>query len=233
MKTVFVTGASGGIGGAAARLFGERGYSVAVGYYRNCDAAAELCAELANSGVFAVPVRADLSDYRSAQEAIERILKVFPRVDVLINNAGVDAKGLLMDVTEEAWRKVIDCNLSSAFYCTKFVLPSMLKEGKGSIVNVSSVWGVKGGSCEAAYSAAKAGLIGLTKALAKELKGTVRVNCVAPDITDTKMNDNLTEEEKNAYAAKTKAKRLLTPFEVAEAVFSLAESGKTGKIVRI
>ena len=232
MKRVFITGASGGIGLSLGKIFAEKGYSVALGYFRHGERVEELARSLGEKGIFALPVGGDLSSYDQAKKAVEKVVSTFGGIDVLINNAGISQVGLFLDTTEESWRKIVDTNLSSAIYVTKFALEDMLKRGEGSIVNVSSVWGLEGGSLEVAYSTTKAGLVGFTKALAKEVS-PIRVNCLAPDITDTPMNDHLTAEEKKEYAKDTKAGRVLSPDEVAFEVFRLAESGESGKILGI
>ena len=142
MKRVFITGASGGIGLSLGKIFAENGYSVALGYFRHGERVEELARSLGEKGIFALPVGGDLSSYDQAKKAVEKVVSAFGGIDVLINNAGISQVGLFLDTTEESWRKIVDTNLSSAIYVTKFALEDMLKRGEGSIVNISSVWGL-------------------------------------------------------------------------------------------
>lgn len=235
MKTVWITGASGGIGNAAARLFAEEGYRVAVGYFRGEERAQELCRELQSKGCTAEPFGADLSDPVAAGAALRAIEVRFGGVDVLVNNAGAAHQALLTDVTDDEWRRIFAVNVDSAFYCCRAVIPHMVRQQSGRIINVSSVWGVRGASCEAPYSAAKAALIGLTKALAKELGPSgVCVNCVAPGVIDTPMNACHDEATLRALAQETPLCRIGTPQEAAEAIVFLASekaSFITGQIL--
>jgi len=230
-KVVFVTGATGGIGEATVRLFAEKGYSIALGYYKNEKKAVEMVEELEKKGVFAAAFGGDLSDYDTVKRIFEEIKRTFGSLDVLVNNAGISQIGLFLDLTREDWEKIMGVNLSSALYCSKFALPLLLSSS-GSIVNISSIWGLSGGSMEVAYSVTKAGLVGFTKALAKEMTD-IRVNCLCPDITDTPMNDHLSQEEKEDYAKDTLKGRILTPQEVAIAIYDIAESEKSGETIRI
>ena len=180
-KTIFVTGGSRGIGEAIVRL-AAGAYNVAFTYFRSEGRAQALQREL---GAGVLGISCDVRSCSSVQEAVDRAKARFGRIDVLVNNAGISHSGLLIDMTAEQWRDVMAINLDGAFYATKAVLPGMLSQGGGAIVNKSSVWGLKGASCEAAYSASKAGLIGLTKALAKEVAPMgVTVNAIAPGAVD-------------------------------------------------
>ena len=215
-----------------AEIFAEKGYSVALGYFRHGEKVFDLARRLGEKGVFALPVQGDLSCFEEAKRSVEQINSVFGGIDILINNAGISSVGLFVDLDPDEWRKIVDTNLSSAIYTTRLVLEGMLQRGYGSVINVSSIWGLEGGSLEVAYSATKAGLVGFSKALAKEVF-PIRVNCVCPDITDTAMNDHLSAEEKAEYAKNTRTGRILTPSEVALEIFRLAESEESGQIISV
>lgn len=222
MQTALVTGASRGIGRAAAEAFAREGYRVIVNYRQSAREAEELAASLRARGADAWAVQADVAE----AEAVDKMVAEAGRVDVLVNNAGVAARGLLADLTDDAWRRVLDVNLTGFFHCARAVIPGMVRRKAGRIVAVSSMWGVTGGSCEAAYSAAKAGVIGLVKALAKELGPSgVRVNCVAPGVIDTDMNRALTQADRAALCEETPLGRVGTPQEVARAILFLAGPG--------
>ncbi len=225
-KTVFITGGSRGIGEAIVRLMAGK-YNVAFTYHKSRERAEALEAELNSrfGGVLAIPC--DVSDENSVRTAFAAARKRFLDVDVLVNNAGVAYSGLLSDMTADEWRGVMAVNLDGAFFAIKEALPYMLKKGEGCIINVSSIWGVDGASCEAAYSASKAALIGLTKALAKEVGPMgVRVNAVAPGAIDTDMMHCYTPAETSAFLAENvPLGRLGTPAEVAAGVEYLIDAG--------
>lgn len=215
MKQVLITGGVRGIGLATARLFAAQGYAVAV-----CYSSDEESAKKARQEGFRV-VRADVSDEAQVRALFEEI----GGVDVLVNNAGLSFVGQIQDTSLETWNRVFSVNVTGAFLCTKYALPAMLKKGRGCIVNVSSVWGVAGGSCEVAYSASKAALIGFTKALAKEVGyGGVRVNCVAPGVISTRMNDRFTAAERAALCEDIPVGREGASEEVAAAILSLVQN---------
>ncbi len=224
MKTVLITGASGGIGRALALAFGARGYGVALQYHTGEAAARKTVEKIRLGGGDAEAFPADLRSETDIQALFDRAEERFGFLEVLINNAGVAWKGLFTDMSLADWDKVIGVNLTGAFLCCRRALPPMIRRKRGSILNISSMWGQTGASCEAAYSASKAGLIGLTKALAKEegLSG-VRVNCIAPGVIETPMNGDLTAEDLEALREETPLARLGTPEEVAEAAVFLAE----------
>lgn len=215
MKTVLITGASGGIGSAAARAFHREGYRVVLHYHSGEESANALHDELPNSVLF----RADLSDRAQATFLAD----AFPETDVLVNNAAVDLFALFDLVTEEQEELLYNVNLRAPLILSRRLLRGMLSRQSGCILNVSSVFGETGGSCEVDYSVTKAALIGLTRALAKEV-GTagVRVNCVCPGVINTRMNDRLTVEEAESLAEGIALDRFGTPEEVAEALVFLA-----------
>ena len=236
--TVLITGASRGIGAACARRFARDGWSVAVHYYKSEAEALALAEELRAAGAEAVPVRGDLSDPAQAARAVEAAQAALGRLDALVCNAGVALPvQLLTDTTDDQWRRVMGTDLDGVFHTLRAAVPGMVSRKRGAIVTVSSMWGVTGGSCEAPYSAAKAGVIGLTKALAKELGPSgIRVNCVAPGVIQTDMLGNLTAADLAALAEDTPLGRLGTPRDVAEAVAFLASDRAaflTGQVIGV
>ena len=211
MKKVLITGGSRGIGRACVEYFSGLGYRVAFIYSKSDEAAstlAEACGALA--------IKADVSDPSSVGAAIERALEWLGGVDVLINNAGIAQVKLLSDVTDEDWSRMLGINLSGVFYTTRAVIPTMVMQKSGRIINIGSVWGRCGASCEAHYSATKSALRGLTYSLAKELGPSgVTVNCVEPGVLDTDMNGDQDEEAMRELAENTPLMRIGDPMEVA------------------
>ena len=237
-STVLITGASRGIGAACARRFAQDGWKVAVHYYKSEAEALALAEELRAAGAEAVPVRGDLSDPAQAARAVEGAQAALGHLDALVCNAGVALPvQLLTDTTDDQWRRVMGTDLDGVFFTLRAAIPGMVSRKRGAIVTISSMWGVTGGSCEAPYSAAKAGVIGLTKALAKELGPSgIRVNCVAPGAIETDMTAFLTPEDRAALADEAPLGRMGTPEEVAEAVRFLAgEEARfiTGQVLRV
>lgn len=234
-RTVWITGASRGIGRACAKLFAGAGDRVAVLYRREKEQAAAVVEECRALGADAEAFGADIADRSQVFDAANRIRARFGRIDVLVNNAGIAQQKLFSDITEQDWRRMMGVNLDGAFYCIQAALPDLVHQKRGKIVNVSSMWGICGGSCEVHYSASKAAVIGLTKALAKELgPSNIQVNCVAPGVIDTEMNSALTEEIRKELCEETPLGRLGTPEEAAQAIFFLASSAAdfiTGQIL--
>ncbi len=231
MKTVFVTGASGGIGEAIAKKFAENGYFVGVGYNSNRGKAENLAKEIAG-----VAVKADVSDEKSVSAAMNDFLLRAGKLDVLVNSAGIALPiKTLLDTTSKEFDKAFSVNVKGVYNCCKAAIPAML-DGGGSIINISSMWGITGGSCEAIYSASKAAVIGFTKALAKEYAAaSITINCVAPGYIDTPMNDNLSDENKKLAIADIPVGRVGEGEDVAKAVFYLAENGGfvTGEVLSV
>lgn len=189
------------------------------------DQAEALAEELAALGVPVKVYVCDVAQREQVQAMTAAFLREFGRIDVLVCNAGIARHELFTDITEAGWREVMGVDLDGVFYCAQAVLPDMLHRKAGKIITLSSMWGQVGASCEVAYSTAKAGVIGLTKALAKELGPSgITVNCVAPGVIDTEMNGNLPQDIKDELAEETPLERLGTPEDVAQAVWFLASS---------
>ena len=235
VKYALITGGSRGIGAAAARLFAQRGWGVAVGYGRSEAQAQSLVRELQESGVPAMAVRADVADSRQVREMVDNVLEKFCQLDILICSAGISHVGLISQIDEDEWRRLFAVNVDGVHHCCRAVLPHMLGRKSGSIVTVSSMWGQVGASCEAAYSATKGAVIAYTKALAKELgPSNIRVNCVAPGVIGTEMNAHLSQDDLAALADETPLGRIGTAREAAAAIAFLASdeaSFLTGQVV--
>ena len=221
--TVLISGATGGIGEACVRAFAAAGHPVLLLTHQQSEKAETLVREIRSSGGNADWRACDLSDAASVSAAVADLQRVWHHIDILVNNAGVSRVGLFTDLTPEDWDQIFNINVRGAFLLTRATLPGMISRRHGSIVNISSMWGQTGASCEVAYSASKAALIGMTKALAKEVGPSgVRVNCVAPGLISTRMNAAFSEEDLAAFAADTPLERSGTPDEVARAVLFLA-----------
>ena len=217
MSHVLITGGSRGIGAAAVRVFARAGYEVSFIYEKSAEAAAALAAETG-----ARAIRCDAAD----TEAVAAAVASLPPVDVLVNNAGISHVGLISQISPEEWDRLFAVNVKSIYNTVRAVLPAMLQRQAGAVVNVSSMWGQAGASCEAAYSATKGAVIALTQALARELGPSgIRVNAVSPGVIDTDMNAHLSEEDKQALAEDTPLGRIGTPEEAAKAILFLAEAG--------
>ena len=225
-----VTGASRGIGAACARALAKDGWRVAVNYRASAEKAEAVAAEIGGMAFCA-----DVSSSEQVEEMFEKIEKSLGGVDLLVNNAGISHIGLFADMTDEQWRRIFAVNVDGVFNCSRRALKSMIRRHSGGIINISSMWGICGGSCEAAYSATKAAVIGLTKALAKEVgPSNIRVNCVAPGVIDTEMNAELDEEAISALKDETPLGILGTPEDIAALVSFLAsDSAKfiTGQVI--
>ena len=235
MDTVLITGAATGIGRATALSFAADGYNVAVHYNKSEQAALSLCADIAQQGGRAMAVHADISDVAQVKTMIQRVNEVFGHIDILVNNAGIAQSKLFTELTADDWDAMFDVNVKGVFHCCQSVLPGMISRKKGCIINVSSIWGLVGASCETHYSAAKAAVIGLSKALAKELGPSgIRVNAVAPGVIETDMIAGLDRQTREALKEDTPLCRIGTAEDVAQTIRFLASEGAgfvTGQVI--
>ncbi len=223
-KTVFITGASRGIGKACAIYFAEQGYDVGINYLNNNERADEVVNRIHAMGRRAYSYQGDVADCEQMRAIIDRCTQDLGHIDVIVNNAGIAQQKLFTDITPDDWRRMFSVNVDGIYNVLSAVLPQMINRKSGSIVNVSSMWGLSGASCEVHYSAAKAAVIGLTKALAQELApSNIRVNCVAPGLIDTEMNANLTTEDIQGVIEETPLGKIGTAEDIAKAVFFLAD----------
>ncbi len=231
-KKVIISGGSRGIGRACVELFAERGHSVAF-IYKDNDEKAEECARTTG----AIAIKADLSDPSGARYAADTAIRSLGGVDILINNAGISYTGLISDMTDEEWRSITDTNISSAFYLCRDLSKHMVHNKSGCIINIGSVWGRCGASCEVAYSATKSAIRGLTLSLAKELGPSgIRVNCVEPGVISTDMNACHSEDTMELLSDETPLMRIGEPIDVARAVYFLScdeASFITGQILGV
>lgn len=231
-KIALITGASRGIGAAVARRLHADGYTVVINYVNSIEAAQALAQE-----VNGLALRADVAHPEQVNAMVAAVLERFGRLDALICNAGVAWQGLTQDMDDLSYREIMSTDLDGAFHCCRAALPAMIRQKWGRIVLISSMWGETGGACEAAYSAAKAGVIGLTKALAKELGPShIRVNCVAPGVIDTDMNAHLSRSDLAALGEDAPLCRTGRPEEVAQAILFLASeraSFITGQVLAV
>ncbi|MBR2108869.1 MAG: SDR family oxidoreductase [Ruminococcus sp.] len=220
IKTVLITGASRGIGSATAHAFAKAGYSVIINYNRSETQAEELASKLNKTyGVKCRAVKADVSNPDEVKAMFEEV----GSVDVLVNNAGISSQKLFTDITDDEWKRTIGVNLDGVFYCCRNALPYMIRQKSGAIINIGSMWGEVGASCEVHYSASKAGVIGLTKALAKEVAPSgVRVNCIAPGVVMTDMMSDFDDTTIEELKDETPLGRLGNPEDIAAAVLFLA-----------
>lgn len=234
-KAVIVTGASRGIGSSVAEAFAAEGYNVLINYLNSKNEALKLADKINNGGFRAEVFCANVSDKSQVDEMVDYCVSVFGSADVLVNNAGRAQIKLFTDITGDDWDGIINTNLKGVFNCCQSVLRYMIKNKKGKIINISSIWGIAGASCEVHYSASKAGVIGLTKALAKELAPSgINVNCIAPGIIETDMLGDLCEDEKKELEESTPLGRLGRPFDIANCALFLADEKNsfiTGQVI--
>lgn len=222
-STVLITGSSNGIGAATAIIFAEHNYNVIINYNNSREAALLLQNSLSSSGHSVIALQADVRSRAQVEKMVDNAVRQFGKIDVLVNNAGIAQQKLFTDISNAEWDNVIATNLTGAFNCCQAVLPGMIKRHSGCIINVSSVWGETGASCEVPYSSAKAGLIGMTKALAKEVGPSgIRVNCVAPGVIQTRMNSNLSVEDLTTLMDETPLGRIGNPTDVAKSILFLS-----------
>lgn len=232
---VLVTGASRGIGREVARQFALDGCRVAINYHSHQADAESLERELRESGCQAIAVRADVGNRQQVDAMMLVIRQAYGPVDILVNNAGFGQQCLFTDISEADWDRMFDVHVKGAFHCCQAVLPDMIRRQSGKIINISSIWGLVGASCEVHYSAAKAAVIGLTKALAKELgPSKIQVNCVAPGVIDTDMNAALDTDTRAALSEQTPLGSIGTVVDVAHTVLFLASDRSayiTGQVI--
>ena len=237
-EIVLVTGASGGIGKAVAEKFALAGYPVVLHYHKGTERAEALQNALTEQGCIVMTQQADLRSSTQVTQMIERITQQWGPVGILINNAGIAQQKLFTDITDEEWRDMFAVHVDGAFYCSRAVLPAMIQKKRGCIINVSSMWGQIGGSCEVHYSAAKGALQAMTQALAKEVGPSgIRVNCVAPGVILTEMNTRMFDEETlDALREETPLEKLGAAEDVASMIYYLSteEAGFiTGQIIGV
>ena len=232
MSKVMIIGGSRGIGAEAVRRFTVAGHRVVFTYHRS-----ELDADALRQETGATPVRCDVKYSDSVRIAVDKAVSVMGQIDVLICNAAIADFSLVNEIKESRWEEIVDTNLNVVFYCIRYVLPAMISRKNGCIITVGSMWGQVGASCEVAYSAAKAGVIGLTKALAKEVGPSgIRVNCVSPGMIDTEMNASVDAEAAKAIEEETPLCRQGDPAEVAKAMLFLASDDAsfiTGQVIGV
>lgn len=235
-KTVFITGSSRGIGKACAITFAKHGWNTIINCKHNTDAMYSVESEIRALGADCLALHGDVGNYEIVKEFYKKIQTRFGTIDVLINNAGISKIGLLQDMTPEQWNEIITTNLTSVYNCSSQAIPLMLANGSGKIINISSVWGVAGASCEVAYSATKGGINAFTQALGKELApSNIQVNAIACGCIDTEMNQFLAPEDREALLEEIPACRMGRAEEVGELAYSLSigHDYLTSQIIRL
>ncbi|MBQ2676325.1 MAG: 3-oxoacyl-ACP reductase FabG [Clostridia bacterium] len=236
-KTVVITGAARGIGRQTAILFAQKGYNVAVNYFSNDAMANSLIDELKGMGCFAKAYKVDVADLSAVDAMIKLIIRDFGGISVVVNNAGVALYKVMTDVTDDEFDRLMNVNVKGVFNVSKAVLPHFINKKQGKIINVSSMWGVTGASCEVVYSASKAAVIGFTKALAKEVgPSNIQVNCVAPGVIQTDMTSNLDKTALDQLIDETPIMRLGTADDVAKSIAFLASDDAdfiTGQVINV
>lgn len=232
-KVIIITGASRGIGRETAKLLARRGNTVIANYNKSTEKAKELQKELQKENIEIDIFKADVSKREECKELVEFVINKYKKIDVLINNAGISIYGTFTDLTDDEWNRIMSVNLYSVFAMTQETVQHMIHEKQGCIINISSIWGIVGSSCEVAYSATKAGVNGLTKSLAKELgPSNIRVNSVAPGAIDTEMNSDLTKEEIEEVKRETPLGRIGKTLDIAKTVDWLIEDEfTTGQVI--
>ena len=230
-KVVVVTGGSRGIGAEIVKFLAKLDYKVVLNYNKSESYAQDVKKELNNVEIF----KADVSKKEEAKALIDFAIKKYGKIDVLINNAGIAQTKLFTEITDEDWKNIIDTNLNSAFYCSREAVKNMIHNKSGLIINISSIWGITGASCEVAYSTSKAAINGFTKALAKELgPSNIRVNAIAPGIINTAMNSYLSEDELKNIKEEIPLEKIGNPVDIAKCVKWLIEDNyTTGQIISI
>ena len=233
MKTVLVTGGSRGIGKCIVENLAKDGFNVVLNYNKSEKQAKQIQKELSKQGINIEIYKADVSKREDVKKLVKFTLNIFKNIDILINNAGIAKLQMFNDITDEDWNEMLNTNLNSVFYTTQEVLPNMIHNKNGCIINISSIWGVVGASCEVAYSVSKAGINGMTKSLAKELGlSNIRVNAIAPGVIDTEMNSNLDNAIKEQIKNDTPLNKIGKPIDIYRCVKWLIEDEfTTGQII--
>ena len=234
-KTAIVTGGSRGIGATIVDSLAKEGYNVVLNYNKSEETAKKMKEEFTNSGYNVEIFKADVSKREEVKKMVEFTLSKFKNIDVLINNAGISQIMLFTDITDEDWNNMISVNLNSVFYTTQEVVKNMIHNKKGCIINISSIWGITGASCEVHYSVAKAGVDAMTKSLAKELgPSNIRVNSIAPGIIDTEMNKDLNSKDIDIIRDEIPLNKIGKPKDIARCVKWLIEDEyTTGQIIGV
>ena len=234
-KVVIVTGGSRGIGAEIVKTLAYEGYKIILNYNNSETNAKKIQEELLKEEIKIEIFKADVSKRTEAKKLIQFALEKFNTIDVLINNAGIAQEKLFIDITDYDWNYMLENNLNSVFYCTQEALQTMIHNKKGCIINISSIWGITGASCEVAYSTAKAAINGFTKSLAKELgPSNIRVNAIAPGIINTEMNNNLTKEEIKNIEKEIPLERIGEPKDISRCIKWLIEDTyTTGQIISV
>ena len=234
-KVIIVTGGSRGIGANVVKSLAKDCDKVILNYNKSEEFAKQIQKELEKENIKIDIFKADVSKKADVLAMIEYVIEKYNRVDVLINNAGISQEKLFTDISDEEWKRIMDVNLNSVYYCTKAVIPYMIQKKCGCIINISSIWGVTGGSCEVGYSTSKAAIIGFTKALAKEMgPSNIRINCIAPGIIDTDMNKNLNETDIEAIKDEIPLNRIGLTEDIAKCVKWLIEDNyTTGQVINV
>ena len=230
-KTVLITGASRGIGAQIAREFHKNGYNVAINYNKSEEEAEKLSKELDGSFL----IKGDVSCEEDVKRMVDSVLNKFGRIDVLVNNAGISSFSLVSDISLEEWENLFKVNVTGTFLMCKYASKQMVQNHSGCIINMASIWGISGSSCESCYSASKGAVIAFTKSLAKELgPSNIRVNAISPGFIDTDMNKAISKEDAKAFADETPLGKIGTPKDVADLTLFLADekaSFITGQII--
>ena len=234
-KIIVVTGGSRGIGAEIVKHLSKLGYTVVLNYNKSQTCAKNVENELKKQGITVDTFKADVSQKEEAEDLIKYVLNKYGKIDVLINNAGVSQTKLFTEISDEDWQDMINNNLNSAFYCTRVTVKSMIKNKQGLVINISSIWGITGGSMEVHYSTAKAGLIGFTKALAKELgPSNIRVNAIAPGIIDTDMNKEYSKEEIEDVKSQIPLEKIGNTIDIAKCIeWLIKDEYTTGQVISI
>jgi len=236
-KIALITGGSRGIGASIAMELAKAGVTVAINFSKDSKGAEETLRQIKDLGGYGIIVQGDISKYDTAKSVVEKVVKTFGKIDILVNNAGISKIGLFMDMTEEDWDSVMNTNLKGVFNCCHNIVPYMISQKSGAIINISSIWGNVGASCEVIYSASKGGINSFTKALAKELApSNITVNAIAPGVIKTEMNQWLTKEDTEALIDEIPMMRMGEGEEIGKAVVFLAGEGAkyiTGQVLTI